>query len=181
MSTTDQKDVAKRLERILLCPRCMVELKVAFHEDIEVDTCLECSGIWVDIIEEKMLLKMLPEVFTIEELHRLRKYYQSFSRIDPVRYIPCPLCKKLMQRKNWGAHSGVIVDTCYEHGTWYDAGELEKIREFIMRGGVEYEKLRLTERGLSDLERKLRNEALRLDMRIDKAYRRARLYNILGF
>ncbi|TLD41133.1 MAG: hypothetical protein JETT_2598 [Candidatus Jettenia ecosi] len=78
---------------------------------------------------------MLPEVFTIEELRRLRKYYQSFSRVDPVRYIPCPLCKKLMQRKNWGTHSGIIVDTCYEHGTWYDAEELEKIREFIMRGG----------------------------------------------
>lgn len=51
---------------------------------------------------------MLPEVFTIEELSRLRKYYQSFSRIDPVRYIPRPLCKKLMQRKNWGIHSGIM-------------------------------------------------------------------------
>ncbi len=40
--------------------------------------------------------------------------------------------------------------------------------------------LRLTERGLNNLERKLHNEALRLDMRIDKAYRRARFYK-LGF
>ncbi|WKZ19939.1 MAG: hypothetical protein QY310_05095 [Candidatus Jettenia sp. CY-1] len=50
-----------------------------------------------------------------------------------------------------------------------------------MHGGVEHEKLRLTERGLNDLERKLHNEALRLDMRIDKAYRCARFYNMLGF
>ena len=69
------------------------------------------------------------------------------------------------------------MDKCYEHGTWYDVGELEKIMEFIKLGGVEYEKLKLTESGLSDLTRKLEDEATRLDIRINKAYRRARLYS----
>ncbi|TLD41132.1 MAG: hypothetical protein JETT_2597 [Candidatus Jettenia ecosi] len=63
MNTTDQdqEDIAKRLKRMLLCPRCMIELKIVLHEDIEVDTCLTCNGIWVDIIEEKMLLNRLSE------------------------------------------------------------------------------------------------------------------------
>ncbi|MDN3510419.1 MAG: zf-TFIIB domain-containing protein [Candidatus Jettenia sp.] len=59
MNTTDQdqEDVAKRLKRMLLCPRCMGELRIVFHEDVEVDTCLTCNGIWVDIIEEKNVTK----------------------------------------------------------------------------------------------------------------------------
>lgn len=57
----------------------------------------------------------------------------------------------------------------------------KKFGNSLCVAGVEHEKLRLTERGLNDLERKLHNEALRLDMRIDKAYRRARFYNMLGF
>ncbi len=181
MGTTNQENVAQRSGRVMMCPRCKKELKVVFQEDVEIDTCLECNGVWVDLIEEKKILNMKPEVFTVDELHRLRKYYQSLGRVEEIKYVPCPICNKLMQRKNWGAHSGVVVDKCYDHGTWYDVGEIEKIREFIKHGGVEYEKLRKTEFGLSDLERKLEDEALRLDMRIDKAYRRARLFNMLGF
>ncbi len=76
--------------------------------------------------------------------------------------------------------NGVWVDLIEEKKI-LNVGEIKKIREFVKHGGVEYEKLRKTEFGLSDLERKLEDEALRLDMRIDKAYRRARLFNMLGF
>ena len=86
-----------------------------------------------------------------------------------------------MQRRNWGSYSGVIVDKCGEHGTWYDDKELAKIREYIALGGIEYEKLKLTESGLSELNLKLTQEVHRLDKSTDSAYRRARLYSIIGF
>ncbi len=181
MNTTNLKDVATRSDKVLLCPRCRKELKVALQEDVEIDACPGCNGVWVDRLEEKKALAMTPETFTVDELRKLRKYYQSYGAVETVKYVPCPICDKLMQRKNWGSHSGVVVDKCYDHGTWYDEGELDKIREFVKLGGVEYEKLRLSEQGLSDLNRKIENEALRLDMRIDKAYRRARLFNMVGF
>jgi Zn-finger nucleic acid-binding protein len=31
----------------------------------------------------------------------------------------CPRCTRL------GGHSGIVVDVCREHGTWFDRGELE--------------------------------------------------------
>jgi Zn-finger nucleic acid-binding protein len=163
------------------CPKCATPLTQVLHDDARVDTCSSCRGIWVDHMNERTLLKFKPEVFTIAELRRLRKLYQPLGAIEEVRYVPCPICRKLMQRVNWGSHSGVVVERCGDHGTWYDEGEVEKIRESVSLGGIEFEKYRLTERGLIELETKLDREVTKLDRRIDSAYRRARLWSILGF
>lgn len=86
-----------------------------------------------------------------------------------------------MHRVMWGSHSGVVVDRCDNHGTWYDARELDKVREFVALGGIEYEKYRLAEQGLTDLTSRLTREISRLDAKADGIYRRARLYGMLGF
>jgi Zn-finger nucleic acid-binding protein len=51
-------------------------------------------------------------------------------------YRPCPDCKKLMNRRNYGRRSGVIVDVCSEHGAWFDFGELARILSWIRDGGL---------------------------------------------
>ena len=55
----------------------------------------------------------------------------------PVRklYRPCPVCRGLMHRHNYGTKSGVIMDACREHGVWFDALELERILKWIRQGG----------------------------------------------
>jgi len=42
-----------------------------------------------------------------------------------------------MNRMNFARCSGVIVDVCRGHGTWFDASELRGIVEFIRAGGLE--------------------------------------------
>jgi Zn-finger nucleic acid-binding protein len=172
--------IARRSNRDLTCPKCRGPLAVALDEDIEVDVCKTCKGVWVDIVEEKVLLKVKPDVFSIDELRRLRKLYQPLGRLDSSGYVPCPICQQLMHRRNWGSHSGVVVDKCADHGTWYDVNELEKIREFISLGGIEFEKYKLTDQGLTELDSKLTKEIDRIDRKIDSAYRKARLYSLLG-
>lgn len=172
--------LAQREGQTLMCPKCDTALSIALEEGVEVDACPKCQGVWVDDVEEKQVLQMKPDVFSVDELRRLRKIYQPFSRTEKVRYVPCPLCKQRMHRKIWGSHSGVMVDKCARHGTWFDIGELEKVREFVALGGVEFEKLRLTEKGLGALDRKLEREITRLDVRIDRAYRWARLWSLIG-
>ncbi len=54
-----------------------------------------------------------------------------------VNYVPCPECKQLMNRINFARCSGVIVDVCKGHGTWFDRDELSRIIEFIRGGGLE--------------------------------------------
>ena len=33
---------------MLLCPACMVELRITERQDIEIDYCPQCRGIWLD-------------------------------------------------------------------------------------------------------------------------------------
>ena len=54
-----------------------------------------------------------------------------------VRYMPCPLCHASMNRVNFGRVSGVIIDVCKAHGTWFDAGELTRVVAFAAAGGLE--------------------------------------------
>jgi Zn-finger nucleic acid-binding protein len=64
-------------------------------------------------------------------------------------YIPCPECNKLMNRQQFAGCSGVIVDWCKAHGTWFDRNELKRIVQFILAGGLnksrEKEKVKLEE------------------------------------
>lgn len=71
----------------------------------------------------------------------LEERQASASRAAPLsrsarEYIPCPDCRQLMNRKNFGNISGVLVDLCKPHGIWFDAGELGRIIRFVMRGGL---------------------------------------------
>ena len=54
-----------------------------------------------------------------------------------IRYAPCPQCAQLMNRINFARCSGVIVDICKGHGSWFDRDELTRIVEFIRAGGLD--------------------------------------------
>ena len=56
---------------------------------------------------------------------------------DPVQYVPCPECETLMNRTNFGRRSGIIVDVCKNHGTWFDADELRRVIAFVKSGGLD--------------------------------------------
>ncbi len=61
-----------------------------------------------------------------------------------------------MSRMNFARCSGVIVDVCKGHCTWFDRDELRSILEFIKKGGLdvarekEKEQLELERRRLKD-------------------------------
>jgi len=60
-----------------------------------------------------------------------------------------------MHRKNYGQRSGVIVDSCADHGLWFDAEELTRILLWIKDGGLDRSKARTTE-DLRDAAREAR-------------------------
>lgn len=53
------------------------------------------------------------------------------ARRDPVKYLSCPMCNELMRRKLFVERSGVVVDECPSHGTWFDAGEITRAAFFV--------------------------------------------------
>lgn len=167
--------------RTLRCPKCDIAMTATVRDEVETDECPSCGGIWVDVPEEKAALQMTPTVFTVDELKRLRQLYRPLGRTERVRYVKCPVCGDLMWRKNYMHHSGIIVDACRAHGTFFDKGELEKAIEFIKKGGIEYEKLRITETGLSDVRSKLTTELNRVECSMYRLHWVGRTLSMLGF
>jgi Zn-finger nucleic acid-binding protein len=42
------ENITQREENMLLCPACMVELKIAERQGVEIDYCPQCRGIWLE-------------------------------------------------------------------------------------------------------------------------------------
>ncbi len=51
-------------------------------------------------------------------------------------YRKCPECAAVMQRKNFGGVSGIILDVCAQHGTYFDHEELPGVLAFVKSGGL---------------------------------------------
>ncbi len=120
-------------ELVPLCPRCRVSLEPQARDGENYSLCPRCGGIWLDSDEFHQATKE-SDVYKHEDT-RMRYFHGPVT--DPVEYMPCVRCGKLMNRKNFAHISGIIIDECGSHGVWLDAGKLEKIRLFIVDGGLE--------------------------------------------
>lgn len=150
------------------CPRCRGELSISALGGAFLETCSRCGGVWVDT-------KSFAEICRSKE--EQAAYVGAGSPQPPpsslgaaaqaeaaVRYLRCPLCRQVMNRMNFARHSGVIVDVCKSHGTWFDRDELHRIVVFIQEGGLDAARerqraaLAVEEQRLRERERALRPE-----------------------
>jgi Zn-finger nucleic acid-binding protein len=87
------------------CPRCEVPLHaLALKTDggLEVDRCDECLGIFFDPKELEHLLDGSAGDKREIDLARLETLIEEEAPADPeLRYLPCPECRRLMNRKNY--------------------------------------------------------------------------------
>jgi len=75
-------------------------------------------------------------VFHIDKNKLSELQSQSFqARGKEFKYIKCPSCRTIMNRRAFGYKSGVIVDHCNKHGYWLDEGELRQLQEWKKAGG----------------------------------------------
>lgn len=118
----------------LACPRCEGRLSYVKLGTLEVAECEKCDGLWVERTAFEELCANREEQASI---------LGSASEIPPapaetkIRYLKCPLCQDFMNRHNFANCSGVIIDVCRIHGTWFDANELRQIMAFIRGGGID--------------------------------------------
>ena len=122
-----------------ICPRCKTPMKtidLKLQGKFYIERCDTCMGLFFDPGELEVLLKAsVKNVFHINRA-KLDNINNTMARSGkPVRYIKCPVCGKIMNRINFGARSGVIVDRCTEHGVWLDGGELRHLFEWMKAGG----------------------------------------------
>ena len=131
----------------LLCPRGCGPL-AAFGDVFECD---RCGGLFLDH----------GSLGSLVAAHRPKVEGERHTSItpppqpvlEPVTYLPCPTCNARMNRTVFGKSSGVIVDVCGVHGTWFDARELTASLAFVERGGIELVERRERERKAEEARR----------------------------
>jgi Zn-finger nucleic acid-binding protein len=101
----------------LLCPKCRHGMEQVRHEDITIDRCTNCHGLWFDG-DEAQRLKNLPgaEVLDTGNTKEGRKY-------DVQGDIRCPHCNKPMEKSAHWKQTHIWYEVCRDHGIFMDAGE----------------------------------------------------------
>lgn len=106
------------------CPVCREPMIIVELDEVEIDYCPECEGIWLDAGELELLLAdgggvPLEEAKTDEAKRR------------------CPRCLRKMKKKNITAGSEkVLIDACPKgDGLWFDGGELKDVLKGLSADG----------------------------------------------
>ncbi len=89
-------------------------------DNVEIDFCSECGGVWLDAGELESLLgdRSLGQ--------------QLIASFTPAAHSPenlrkCPICRKKMEKVLAGKN--MLLDRCPIHGLWFDRGELTQLLE----------------------------------------------------
>ena len=91
-------------------------------EDVEIDYCTDCGGIWLDAGELEMLLG------NPEQAEKLINSLQTDAH-SAEKPRKCPICLKKMQKIIVGQSAPtLLIDKCRRgDGLWFDKGELQDI------------------------------------------------------
>lgn len=121
----------------ITCPGCTAEMRAvrvgatSFHE------CPSCAGTWLAADAFTQLCTNREERGSLASIVGATPGGGVRTVGSAVRYVQCPVCKKTMNRQNFGRRSGVIIDVCKGHGVWFDQRELQSVLAFVDAGGLE--------------------------------------------
>ncbi len=106
------------------CPVCKNAMITLELQDVEIDYCTDCNGIWLDAGELELLLG---EPEKAKQLLGSFKIYSNST--EKIR--KCPICDKKMKKVIVGpSKPTLLIDKCRKgDGLWFDKGELHDIFE----------------------------------------------------
>ena len=93
-------------------------------DQVEVDNCPKCGGVWLDPDEMDLLLA------GSSGRDEIRANLKFGEPTDEKRHR-CPICRHKMEKarvRREAGSPGIQIDRCGRgHGTWLDGGELQAI------------------------------------------------------
>ncbi|XUX01468.1 MAG: zf-TFIIB domain-containing protein [Dehalogenimonas sp.] len=107
------------------CPKDSSPMIVVEHDQIALDYCPTCHGVWFDRGELELVTERAcgPEadICVADILSRPDASTSEESR-------RCPICNRKMLKKNVGTSPAVLIDSCDRgDGLWFDGGELHQV------------------------------------------------------
>lgn len=107
------------------CPTCSNLMIVVEHEKIELDYCVNCSGVWFDAGELELLLETMELEGAILSLDDILTSPEARSAEKKRK---CPICGKKMKKATVGHEPEVLIDACLRgDGLWFDSGEVGQL------------------------------------------------------
>lgn len=106
------------------CPKCSSEMEKVTHQDVEVDRCTNCYGLWFDLLE-------LDDLKAIEDSEHIDVGDAGVGKLyDHLTDVNCPQCgarmiKMVDRRQPHLSYEACTV--CY--GVFFDAGEFRDYKE----------------------------------------------------
>ena len=121
------------------CPACEPPVKLQSRKlgalRLNALECQVCAGLWLGLETFDWLRKKTEE--DASSLDFDLKNEPKAATLKPQRgkmYRYCPLCRRMMVRRNYGKGTGVIVDVCRQDGIWFDDDELRRVLKWISEG-----------------------------------------------
>jgi Zn-finger nucleic acid-binding protein len=112
------------------CPQCQQMLEIVDRATVVGYACPDCGGIWLDS-ETTMRVEATLDTQTLE-VGEIASGLSQNPTPPHQASPPCPLCLNPMHTYVVPG-SDVEVDSCEEHGTWFDRGELQTLIREMMR------------------------------------------------
>ena len=109
----------------MICPTCKADMIVVEHNNIELDYCTDCQGVWFDSGELELLLESMslehPDMF-------LGNILGSLEAPSAEKKRKCPICGQKMKKAIVGQEPEILIDVCRQgDGLWFDGGELGQL------------------------------------------------------
>jgi Zn-finger nucleic acid-binding protein len=106
------------------CPKCNSDMEKVTYENIEVDRCTNCRGIWFDMLEQEKLKAMEGSQSIDAGDPKVGKKYDHVGKID------CPVCRTQMIRMVDAEQPHIWYEACTVcYGVFFDAGEFKDYKE----------------------------------------------------
>jgi membrane associated rhomboid family serine protease/Zn-finger nucleic acid-binding protein len=109
----------------LYCSHCHHHLLEPIHyEDIEIDACMHCGGLWFDSNELDQVVHAYDPNY-----HHKEPIVKTLGQRIGTSSKKCPHCKELLITHQFEPRSDLKIDICEScHGIWLDKGELDQAK-----------------------------------------------------
>ncbi len=106
------------------CPKCQSAMEAVVYNDIEIDRCTFCAGIWFDAGESEAL-RTTSAANAIDTGQP-----ETGEHMNPIDRYPCPRCSGGMVRMVDPKQSHIWFEKCSScGGSFFDAGEFRDLAE----------------------------------------------------
>ncbi len=109
----------------MICPVCKSDMIVVEHDNIELDHCTTCQGVWFDSGELELLLESSGLENSLPFLDTILNAVEPSSSEKKRK---CPICRRKMKKVFIDEGGEIQVDTCRnKDGIWFDGGEVNQL------------------------------------------------------